>query len=86
MNGPVSFDELAALMKARAGLSVDPWEMESRPDATFEDFGLDSLGLLGIVAQLENLYGRQIGDSPETCSTPHEFLALVNPQLSTTGA
>ncbi|WP_370084462.1 acyl carrier protein [Streptacidiphilus sp. MAP12-16] len=85
MNGPVTFDELASLMKGRAGLSVDPWEMESRPEATFEQFELDSLGLLGIVSELENRYGRPIGNEPETCKTPIDFLNLVNAQL-TSGA
>lgn len=83
MNGPVTFEDLASLMKGRAGLSVDPWEMESRPEANFADYGLDSLGLLGIVSELENKYAVAIGNDPETCKTPHEFLDLVNAQLST---
>lgn len=82
MNGPVTFDELASLMKGRAGLAVDPWEMENRPAATFEEFNLDSLGLLGIVSELENRYGRQIGDEAESCKTPHSFLDSVNAQLT----
>ncbi|MDH6114993.1 minimal PKS acyl carrier protein [Kitasatospora sp. MAP12-15] len=85
MNGPVTFEDLASLMKARAGLSVDPWEMESHPESAFVDYGLDSLGLLGIVSELENRFGLSIGNDPETCKTPHEFLDLVNPQL-TSGA
>ncbi|WP_035803270.1 acyl carrier protein [Kitasatospora mediocidica] len=82
MNDPVTFEDLATLMKRRAGLAVDPWEMESRPDADFADYGLDSLGLLGIVSELENRYGTSIGNNPETCRTPHEFLDLVNTQLT----
>ncbi|WP_328913656.1 MULTISPECIES: acyl carrier protein [unclassified Streptomyces] len=82
MNGPVTYDELAALMKERAGLVVDPWEMENRPDSTFEEFELDSLGLLGIVSELEKRHGRPIGDEAETCRTPYEFLNNVNAQLT----
>jgi minimal PKS acyl carrier protein len=85
MNGPVTFDELAALMKARAGLTVDPREMERRPDATFAEFDLDSLGLLGIVAELEKRYGRPIGDQAEGCKSPHAFLDTVNNQLTAAG-
>ena len=51
--GPVTFEELAALMKGRAGLTVDAREMESNPAITFEELNLDSLGLLGIVAELD---------------------------------
>jgi minimal PKS acyl carrier protein len=80
--GPVTFDELADLMKGRAGLSVDPWEMESSPTTTFEQLNLDSLGLLGIVAELENRYGSKIGEEAETCKTPHDFLTNVNAQLA----
>jgi minimal PKS acyl carrier protein len=82
MNGPVSYQELAALMNGRAGLSVDAQEMESRPDAAFAEFELDSLGLLGIVSELEKRYGLPIGEEAETCKTPREFLANVNSQLS----
>ncbi|MCL2550961.1 MAG: acyl carrier protein [Actinomycetia bacterium] len=85
MNGPVTFDELAELMKARAGLSVDPREMERRPEATFADFDLDSLGLLGIVAELEKRHGRSIGNEAEGCKSPHAFLENVNNQLSAAG-
>ncbi|MDJ0345171.1 acyl carrier protein [Streptomyces sp. H10-C2] len=82
MNGPVTFEELATLMKGRAGLAVDPQEMASRPDTHFDVFGLDSLGLLGIVSELENRYGRQISNEPESCKTPQEFLDIVNSQLT----
>ncbi|SEN62140.1 acyl carrier protein [Actinacidiphila rubida] len=85
MNGPVTFDELAALMKARAGLSVDPREMERRPDATFAEFDLDSLGLLGIVAELEKRYGSPLGNEAEGCKNPHAFLENVNNQLTAAG-
>jgi minimal PKS acyl carrier protein len=82
MNGPVSYDELAALMNSRAGLTVDPREMENRPDATFAEFELDSLGLLGIVAELEKRYGMPIGEQAEGCKTPRAFLDNVNGQLA----
>ncbi|MEW1860114.1 acyl carrier protein [Streptomyces sp. NBC_00669] len=85
-DGPVTFDELSDLMKNRAGLSVDPSAMASSPATTFEEFNLDSLGLLGIVAELEKRYSRKIGDDAETCKTPHEFLASVNSQLNAAAA
>ncbi|MCD0481128.1 acyl carrier protein [Streptacidiphilus sp. ASG 303] len=82
MNDSLTFGDLATLMKSCAGVSVDPAEMESRPAATFEEFGLDSLGLLGVVAALENRRGAPIGPGAESCRTPHEFLALANDRLA----
>jgi minimal PKS acyl carrier protein len=80
--GPVTFEELAALMKGRAGLTVDAAEMAADPAITFEELNLDSLGLLGIVAELENRHGARIGEEAETCRSPHAFLATVNAQLA----
>ncbi|MFC8246612.1 acyl carrier protein [Streptomyces chartreusis] len=81
----VTFADLAALMKKGAGVSVDPGELESRADAPFGEFGLDSLGLLGIVGELENRHGRALPTDAERCKSPRAFLDLVNGAL-TTGA
>jgi minimal PKS acyl carrier protein len=82
MQEPLTFDELASLMKSCAGVTADPREMENRPTATFDEFGLDSLGLLGVVAALENRHGTPIGPGAESCKTPHEFLSLANDRLT----
>jgi minimal PKS acyl carrier protein len=82
MNEALTFDQLASLMKSCAGVAVDPQELENRPAATFEEFGLDSLGLLGVVAALENRHGSPMGPGAESCKTPHEFLALANDRLT----
>ncbi|MFJ6748843.1 MULTISPECIES: acyl carrier protein [unclassified Streptomyces] len=79
----LTIDELASLMKSAAGVTVDPKEMASRPDATFADFGLDSLGLLGIVGELENRHGRSMPDDAERCKTPRDFIDLTNTALAT---
>ncbi|MGW7019550.1 acyl carrier protein [Streptomyces decoyicus] len=78
MNAQLTLNELAALMKSAAGLTVDPKELANRPDATFTEFGLDSLGLLGIVGELENRQGRTMPTDAERCKTPRDFLDLVN--------
>jgi minimal PKS acyl carrier protein len=85
MSVQLTFTELASLMKTSAGLTVDPGEMESRPDSRFAEFGLDSLGLLGIVGELENRHGTQLPSDADQCKSPHAFLDLVNSTL-TTGA
>ncbi|WP_128434719.1 acyl carrier protein [Streptomyces cyaneus] len=75
--------ELATLMKQAAGVTVDPQDLESRADAPFAEFGLDSLGLLGIVGELENRHGRALPTDAERCKSPRAFLDLVNGALAT---
>jgi len=81
-NSPVTYEELASLMKSRAGTPVEPDELALRCDATFEEFGLDSLGLLGIISELENRYGCSIDSKPEAHTTPSALLELVNSTIS----
>lgn len=56
----LTMEDLAALMHKGAGVTADPAAMAARPDADFEEWGLDSLGLLGIVGELENRSGRPL--------------------------
>ncbi|MFF8845164.1 acyl carrier protein [Streptomyces sp. NPDC015127] len=81
MTAQLTVEELSALMKKGAGISVDPGEMAGSPDVPFEAYGLDSLGLLGIVGELENRYGRALPADADRCKTPREFLDLVNNSL-----
>ncbi|MFE0192563.1 acyl carrier protein [Streptomyces sp. NPDC059008] len=78
MTAQLTLDELASLMKSAAGLTVDPKDLANRADLSFAEFGLDSLGLLGIVGELENRHGRPMPTDAERCKTPRDFLALVN--------
>ncbi|MGW0748423.1 acyl carrier protein [Streptomyces sp. NPDC002587] len=83
MTDRLTMEELAALMHKGAGVTVDPAEMASRPEAGFDEWGLDSLGLLGIVGELENRHGRPLPPDAERCRSPREFLDLVNNALMT---
>ncbi|WP_405997845.1 acyl carrier protein [Streptomyces sp. NBC_00829] len=83
MSDRLTLEELAALMKKGAGLTVDPADLASRPQSGFDEFGLDSLGLLGIVGELENRHGRPLPPDADRCKTPQEFLDLVNNTLMT---
>ncbi|KIZ15098.1 acyl carrier protein [Streptomyces natalensis] len=85
MSAELTFDELALLMKKGAGLPVEPADLAERADATFAEFGLDSLGLLGIVGELENKLDRPLPNDAERSRTPRDFLDLVN-TVPTTGA
>ncbi|AZM87638.1 MULTISPECIES: acyl carrier protein [Streptomyces] len=82
MSDRLTLEELAALMKT-AGITVDPTELASRPDSRFDDYGLDSLGLLGIVGELENRRGRALPPDADRCKSPREFVDLVNNSLMT---
>ncbi|WAX81452.1 acyl carrier protein [Streptomyces sp. KMM 9044] len=77
----VTVDELAVLMKKAAGITVDPQELKQAAESPFDSFGLDSLGLLGIVGELENRYGLSFPPDSERCRSPREFLDLVNSTL-----
>nr|WP_223242523.1 acyl carrier protein [Streptomyces sp. CBMA123] len=68
---------MAELLQTRAGVTVDPGDLE-QPGAQFDDFGIDSLGLLGIVGELENLHNLKVTSGAESAKTPAEFLELVN--------
>ncbi|MEU0843185.1 acyl carrier protein [Streptomyces sp. NPDC005962] len=85
MPSQLSYEDLASLMKGCAGLTVDPERMRTRPDSTFDEYGLDSLGLLAIVGELENRYGTPIEPGAESAKTPGDFLDAINTSL-TTGA
>lgn len=83
VNLQVTVEDLANLMKRTAGVSVDPLVLEQQADSRWDTFGLDSLGLLGIVAELEKRHGVGLPEKAERCKTPAELIALVNDALAT---
>ena len=83
MSDRITVEELAELMKKAAGVTVAPDELRQRVDSGFDTFGLDSLGLLGIVGELENRYGTPMPPDAEKSKTPRQFLELVNSALLT---
>ncbi|MFI0510445.1 minimal PKS acyl carrier protein [Streptomyces canus] len=81
MSERITVEELSELMKKAAGVTVAPDELRQREDAGFDTFGLDSLGLLGIVGELENRYGTPMPPDAEKSKSPRQFLELVNSAL-----
>ncbi|MFJ4201813.1 acyl carrier protein [Streptomyces sviceus] len=81
MSDRITVEELAELMKKAAGITVAPDELRQRSDSGFDAFGLDSLGLLGIVGELENRYGTPMPPDAEKSKSPRQFLELVNSAL-----
>jgi minimal PKS acyl carrier protein len=84
MSTTLTHNELSALIKGKAGIFIDPKDLK-RPETTFEEFGVDSLGLLGVVGELENRHGVQIVDGAEMAKTPSEFLVAVNNSFAKAG-
>ncbi|MEU2623978.1 acyl carrier protein [Streptomyces sp. NPDC007157] len=74
----ITVDELSELMKKAAGVTVAPTDLQDRADSGFDALGVDSLGLLGIVGELENRHGVPMPVDAERCKTPRQFLDLVN--------
>ncbi|MEU8590156.1 acyl carrier protein [Streptomyces sp. NPDC048664] len=81
MSERITVEELSELMKKAAGVTVAPRELEQSCDSAFDSLGIDSLGLLGIVGELENRHGTQMPPDAERCRTPRQFLDLVNTTL-----
>ncbi|KUJ70850.1 curamycin polyketide synthase [Streptomyces albus subsp. albus] len=82
MSRELTYEELTSLMKSCTGITVDPQRLRADPQAPLADIGLDSLGLLAIVSELEKRHGVQIDSGPETCKTPGDFLEAVNASLT----
>ncbi|KWW98073.1 acyl carrier protein [Carbonactinospora thermoautotrophica] len=81
-NGPLTFEELASVINSCAGVPVSGEELAGDPLRSFADLNVDSLGLLGIVAELERRYGIPLGTEAEQCASPHELLNFVNAQIT----
>ena len=79
MTVEITSTDLATLLKTKAGITVDPLDLD-RPGATFEEFGVDSLGLLAVVGELENRHGLSM-TSAESAQSSAEFLNAVNLSL-----
>ncbi len=78
----IGYDELAALMKSSAGVTVEAATLADSPDTPFAEYGLDSLGLLGIVGELENRHSVAISGDADSCKTPRAFIDIVNTSLT----
>ncbi|MGP4089799.1 acyl carrier protein [Streptomyces sp. KR55] len=83
MSDRITVEELAELMKKAAGITVAPEDLQQQYNSGFDALGIDSLGLLGIVGELENRYGTPMPPDAERSKTPRQFLDLVNSALMT---
>ncbi|CBG71401.1 MULTISPECIES: acyl carrier protein [Streptomyces] len=81
MSDRITVEELSELMKKAAGVTVTPEELQRRLESGFDVIGIDSLGLLGIVGELENRYGTPMPPDAEKSRSPRQFLDQVNTAL-----
>ncbi|MFM9594223.1 phosphopantetheine-binding protein [Streptomyces scabiei] len=81
MSDRITVEELSELMKKAAGVTVTPEELQRRMESGFDVIGIDSLGLLGIVGELENRYGTPMPPDAEKSRSPRQFLDQVNTAL-----
>ncbi|WP_405682982.1 acyl carrier protein [Streptomyces sp. NBC_00057] len=76
----LSHETLAEVISRCAGATTNA-AMLRTAQPTFAELGVDSLGLLGIVAELEQMLGIQLGPDAEQSSSPDELLGTANALL-----
>ena len=69
--------ELGEIVRASTGVNIDVSEVERRPEVTFEELDVDSLGLLSVIASLEKQYGVELGIDVEACETFGDLIDTV---------
>lgn len=77
----LSAGELAAVVRECSGVNVEA-ERFGSPDVLFADLGVDSLGLLGVVAELERRLSVTLGADAEGAPSPYALIDLVNSELA----
>jgi minimal PKS acyl carrier protein len=75
--------ELAILLTAGTGAQVDPASIDA--STTFDDIGVDSLGLLGVVTTIERGRGVVLPDDVQQVEQVTQFVAVVNDNLRKRG-
>lgn len=73
----LTYEELAEIVSKCVGVTVEPDAIGS-PTVRFEEIGVDSLGVLSIVAELERRYRIALGAEAEESETLGELINLVN--------
>lgn len=74
----LTLEELAPLLATCCGASVTGEELAAAPATTFAELDVDSLGRIGLAAELSRRGGVALGQEAEECKTPYELVALFN--------
>jgi len=75
----ITIEDQVELMSACAGIRTD---VETASTHTFDELGVDSLGVLGIIAEIERRTGRKLGADAELVPSPAALVSLVNEDSS----
>lgn len=77
----ITLEELAPLLGTVCGVTVSGEELKAAPQTTFEDLDVDSLGRLGLTAELERRGGISLGGEAEEARSPYELVSVYNAAL-----
>jgi minimal PKS acyl carrier protein len=76
--GPApTYEDLAEVIKKSTGVTVTAETLASPATVSFAQLGVDSLGVLGVVAALENRHGVRLGPEAVTCESPEQLRQLM---------
>lgn len=75
----ISLDALGKVVQRKTGIAVDTAALATQP-ATVSELGIDSLGWLGVVGELENEYALALDDAGQITTLP-AMVAYVNRML-----
>jgi aromatase len=73
----LSLDALGDVVRTKTGVAVDPQALAVAP-LTVSELGIDSLGWLGVITEVENRFGVTLDASAESISTLTELVVAVN--------
>ncbi|SDF47087.1 minimal PKS acyl carrier protein [Lentzea fradiae] len=76
MDTRLSPDDLAALISRCTGVPVTG-EQVTDPSRTFDDLGVDSLGVMGVLSELQRNHGVPKDADLRPHQSPRELLALL---------
>jgi aromatase len=81
----ITLDELVALINQGTGVGITTNDLVGDAPVTFTDLAVDSLGVLGIITELELRFGLEPDSEAGTYDTPHELLTYFYRRLVADG-
>lgn len=80
---PLAYEEFLSIIQRCTGVTAEVLRVDD-PTVTIEDMGVDSLGLMNVVTEVENHYDIRLETDGVQCFP--EILTLINEQLTTAAA
>ncbi|MEC3894059.1 acyl carrier protein [Nocardiopsis alba] len=75
MAEPLKMEEMVEIISTCAGVDTDPVTAATH---TFEELGVDSLAVMGMVTEIEHRTGRRLAEGADSSPGPTDLLDLVN--------